>query len=320
MRLRTLVLVLLGASACVVRVDPRRGDSSPDLDPDAADGTAGRPVAPATDTHSATAGAFPDDITPARAPLRVMTWNVEWLGDPDHGPNDEALQERGVVALLDRWHPDLVALQEVSDAQVLARLTERIAGMHGVIAQAPTPQKLALLHSAARFEVEALEEIAGLDDAGRPPLYVTLRDRTGGANLHVVVIHAKAGRDAADWQRRRAFADGLARTLARQPAGASLILLGDFNDRIGDDSIVAGFDSPYASLFAEGGHATPTADLGASSTSWGAIVDHIVVGNALAPSIEEASVQVVREEALAHAPDFLDQVSDHFPVTLELAP
>lgn len=316
MRLRAFVIGLLCASGCVVRVEPTGGDAQPAAGRGALGGAGDGARTPATDVDACAAA-----VTRAPTSFRVMTWNLEWFADPQHGPTDEAVQEDGVVALLDRWHPDLVALQEVTDAKAFARVAGRLAGMHGVIATSPAPQKLALLHAASRFEFDAVEEIAGLDDAGRPPLHITLHDRASDATLHVVVIHAKAGRDVTDWTRRRTFAEGLARVLAREPAGEALILLGDFNDRIGaNDSIVAGFASPYAPLLNDGGYTTPTAELDASSTSWGAIIDHIVVDNSLAPSIDRTSVEVVRQDALAHAPDFLDQVSDHFPVTLELAP
>lgn len=320
MRTHTLVFALLCVSACVVRVEPTPGDAHPDS-VHATPGSAGDgALTRATDADATGAAACTTTVTETGTPIRLMTWNLEWFGDPQHGPSHDALQEDGAVDLLDRWHPDLVALQEVADANAFARVTNRLAGMRGVMAQAPATQKLALLHSATRFEVDAVEEIGGLDDAGRPPLHVTLHDRERDTALHVVVIHAKAGRDAADWTRRHTFAEGLQRVLAREPMGEALVLLGDFNDRIAEGSIVEGFASPYTLLLGDGAYATPTAALDASSTAWGAIIDHIVVTRALAPSIDDASVEVLREDALAHAPDFLDQVSDHFPVTLELAP
>jgi endonuclease/exonuclease/phosphatase family metal-dependent hydrolase len=317
MRPHRLFAVAFAASACVVHVDGASNDRD-----EHARGEAGDPALGAH-TGASDAGARPSDAcnedADAGASFRVMTWNVEWFGDRARGPTNEERQEDGIVALLARRRPDVLALQEVADAGAFARLVARVPGTRGIVASTPGPQRLALLLDSARFEVVDTTEIHGLDDAGRPPLRVILRDRVTESRMLVVVIHAKAGRDATDWERRRAFAEGLARALA--DTSEAVIVLGDFNDRIGDaGSIVEARSSPFDALLDTDRYATPTAHLDAASTAWGANVDHIVLGDSLATAIRPESVEVLREDALAHAPAFLDEVSDHFPVTLELAP
>jgi hypothetical protein len=263
------------------------------------------------------AGATPDAF-------RVMTWNVEWFGDPSHGPRDESRQEAGVAELVGRWRPALLALQEVSDDAALARVAARLGGFDVVAASTPGPQRLALLYLRARFEVLAAEELAGVEDAGRPPLRVTVRDHVQEANLDVIVLHAKAGREASDWHRRHGLARALGAMLTRESTDAQRIVLGDFNDRL-DGSIAPGFATPFGPLL-DAGHVAPTASLdaasGGASTPWGATVDHVVVSTALAYALQPGSAEIVRDDALHYAPEFLTQVSDHFPfpVSVQVAP
>lgn len=301
-------------SACVVRVEDAAGDAEND------------PARPrpsgATEPPAGGFAGGPAGLDDAKRPYRVMTWNVEWLGDRTRGPDDETRQEVGIAELLARWAPDLVALQEVSDEAALARIVARLDGMAAIVAPSDGPQRLALLHRAAQFAAESVDEIPGLDDAGRPPLRIVLRMAALDATLDLVVVHAKAGRDPDDWERRHRFALGLAQTVLAAADSPPQIIAGDFNDRL-DGSIVAGRRSPYGSLTNDGAYRTPTAQVdthAGASTAWGATVDHVLVHDALAASVAPGSAEVVREDALTHAPRFLDEVSDHFPVTIELLP
>ena len=316
MRTKWLCVALICCPACLRTVEAPARDHAPfpATRHDDGDGVA-------CATAGAGAGGSTDQPV-GRDSFRVMTWNLEWFGDPNHGPIDDARQEDGVVELLDRWRPDLVALQEVSSRDALASLVDQLHGVAGVIAQARGAQKLALLYASERFEVVAVREISGLDDAGRPPLDVALHDRAADAVLHAVVVHAKSGSDAADWERRRGFAAALAPRLSAEHADDALLLLGDFNDGI-DGSIVPGRPSPYAALLATGQYATPTGDLNAEETAaapLGTSIDHILLNRALAPALVPASVEIARDDALAQDPAFLQDISDHFPVTLRLAP
>lgn len=253
-------------------------------------------------------------------PTRVTTWNVEWFGDPAHGPEDVA-QAEGVREVLERFPTDLLALQEVSDERAHAALLARFDAFDAVLAEGHASQRLALWARRSRFDLVDAEEIEGLDDAGRPPLHVTLRDRSDGAALHVVVVHAKAGVDAASAAQRTRFAGALVDRLAADPGNAPTIVLGDFNDEI-ERSLVDGGPSPYAPWLARGWDA-PTRVLerpdAEHSTAWGAQLDHVLLDDALAPSLWPASVDVLRDELLEDMPDLPERVSDHFPVRLRMS-
>ncbi|HEX2678992.1 MAG TPA: endonuclease/exonuclease/phosphatase family protein [Polyangiales bacterium] len=279
--------------------------------------SAGPPRVEAVDAGSATPTRSGD-----HGALSLLTWNVEWLGDTDEGPSDEALQERGVLDVLRAHGTELMALQEVSSEAVFERILDALPGYGGVLSGYDWKQRTALLWDRARFEALRVRAISGLSDAGRPPLEVVLHDRQGESELRVVVIHAKAQGDAQSYEERRALASGLASELKRARPVLALIVLGDFNDRL-QGSISAGRDTPYAAFTEDPAFATPTRVLnepGAREASYatGSTLDHAVLSRELGARVDAASLNVLRDELLAQDPAFDTNVSDHFPVTLTL--
>jgi endonuclease/exonuclease/phosphatase family metal-dependent hydrolase len=145
-----------------------------------------------------------------------------------------------------------------------------------------------------------------------------LRTRAG-RELTAIAVHAKAGDDPRSYATRASFAAGLAQDLARRHAASDVVLLGDFNDRFGEGSTLAGSPSPYEPL--KGAFAVPTEILERAaerSTAWGETVDHIAVSRSLAGAVVTDSVESLRDELLARHPDFFEAASDHAPVGLEL--
>ena len=222
--------------------------------------------------------------------------------------------------MLTRTDASLIALQEVSTAEGYAALLAALPGHAGVITRFEWPQQLVLLYRTAQFELISAANVEGLPDAGRAPLDVRLRAVPDGAELRVIVVHAKAGGRDGDWLAREGLALGLADHLAEGRDRDALIILGDFNDRL-TGSIAAGRPSPYAVFIGDPGYAAPTARLesaGEPSTAWGQTIDHIVVGAALAGRLNPDAANVLRDELLPMNPRLLEEVSDHLPVTLRL--
>ena len=255
------------------------------------------------------------------AELAVLSWNLEWFMDPERGPVDDIRQLNGARAALSALRAELIALQEIGSPAALAALLEGLPGYAGVLSSYDFPQRLALLYRAP-FALRAVRELAGFDDAGRPPLEVELEDERDGSAWIAIVVHAKAYADAASWQRRVRFADGLHAYLTRRHAGARVLIAGDFNDQL-LSSTLSGRASPYARFTTDPAFATPTAELERAgepgSTAQGdALLDHIVLGAALAPRLVAGSADVLRGELLARDPSLSATVSDHFPVTLRL--
>jgi len=279
-------------------------------DPQLAENTAGAAAERAPQIRAA-----PQEI----APLVALTWNVQWLGDTEHGPEDEARQLALAVDSLTFADADLIGLQEVSSAASAQALAQAFPGYTLERSRYPQPQNVALMYRADRLELRELSAVRGLDDAGRAPLEARFA-LPSGRELFVIVLHAKAGDDPRSYQIRKRFSEGLAAYLAGKHLGNDVVLLGDFNDLFSSSTLESA-TSPYQSLLESQAFVAPTAELEAQSersTVWGATVDHIVVSRSLGSAVVPGSVETLRDELLARHPDFFEAASDHAPVTLEL--
>jgi endonuclease/exonuclease/phosphatase family metal-dependent hydrolase len=275
---------------------------------------------PTADDTFATSDASSDVGQPR---LSVMTWNLEWFQDPTQGPTDDAAQYNAVEEILESSGMSLVALQEVASELAFERLLRALPRYAGALSGYAWTQKTALLWDADRLELMSVHAIEGLDDAGRPPLEVRLRDKRDGRDLLVVVVHAKAQADAQSYDKRSHLAQGLKTHLDIEHPRTPLILLGDFNDLL-IGSLTAGADTPYRLFLDDPAYAAPTRALdqptaAETSFAWGATVDHVLVSDELAARVVPGSVEVLRDELLARYPDYTSSVSDHFPVTLAIA-
>ena len=80
-----------------------------------------------TSDLSVDAVSFPSDSIPKDHTLDIVTWNVEWFGDPSNGPDDDNLQMQNAKTLIETMGADLYALQEISNAN----LSRAIANLDG---------------------------------------------------------------------------------------------------------------------------------------------------------------------------------------------
>jgi endonuclease/exonuclease/phosphatase family metal-dependent hydrolase len=251
----------------------------------------------------------------------LVSWNLEWFMDAEHGPVDDVRQLNGARMALGALGAELIALQEIATPAALQALLAALPGYEGVLSSYEWPQRLALVFRAP-LQLRAVREIEGLDAAGRPPLEVRLRDQRDGSELIAIVVHAKAFADESSWQRRARFAAGLHAYLIEQHAGARVIVAGDFNDQL-LSSTLTDRASPYAVFVDDDRFLTPTAELEGSgehgsTARGGALLDHILLGAALGSELVPGSADVLRTELLARDPSLSATVSDHFPVALRL--
>ena len=270
----------------------------------------------------ARAGVDASAFATARSPVVLLTWNLDWFGDPVEGPRDDTAQHAAVREILLDAGADVIALQEIASGAAFERLLSELPGHAGVLSGYDWTQKTALLWRTTVFELGVARALTGLDDAGRPPLEVSLRHVPTGRTLLFVVVHAKAQADAASRAVRERLAQGVKAHLDAAHASTPCIVIGDFNDLL-LGSITEDAESPYRVWTQDEHYAAPTLGLDApgvaeSSYLWGATIDHVIVSDELAGAVDPAGAEVLREELLADYPDYAERVSDHFPVSLRL--
>lgn len=265
------------------------------------------------------------------ATLEVATWNVEWLGDQNNGPSDEARQQANVRAVIAQSEIDLWALQEVSNAAAFQALLDSLGSDYeGVLGTTLSggAQRLAFVYRRSVVQRLSTEQILtqfAEAFAYRPPLLlkakISLADTT--VSITFITLHMKAGATLNDYERRREAAQRLKSQLDNLYPRVPVIVLGDWNDEL-HASIFTGFPSPYENFRMDTTNyrfLTETLDAadmltwcGHSSTCrTGSTLDHILITNELFAAYEEGSAD--RFAALLEAiPNFVFSTSDHLPV------
>ena len=248
--------------------------------------------------------------------FEMATWNLEWFGDPERGPDDEALQLQNVRTVFDALDVDLWSVQEVTHADHFEALLSGLPGYAGFLANDPsveggaasysdfddTEQKVGLVYRTDMLAVVGARVILADFDhefAGRPPVEVRLSTDgdDGDAELVVILLHAKAGDGVDDRERRVGGAAALRAYLDTTWPDAAVAVVGDFNDDV-DTSITDGYPSSYAGFVEDPGYVFPTAVLserGVSSTVfYPDVIDHQMATDDFMAAYVEGSAEVAR--------------------------
>jgi endonuclease/exonuclease/phosphatase family metal-dependent hydrolase len=277
---------------------------------------------------------------PLRGPLRIATWNLEWLVDaetaraarvdcraarPTALPCDVALglaRDSADLARLGAYarqlDADVIAFQEVQNEKIAERV---FSGYRVCIVAGPGLQQVgfALRPGLARDCGRPLSTLA--EGARLAGLALTITAPHLGP-LELLVVHLKSGcahdplstpRDACQLLSRQAVAVGhwIARHTAQE---ARFIVLGDFNR--------GGFPraaDPFWSLLQVDAMVVSSSTLPFANCVWGApyrdFIDHILVSRNLAPLLEKTAFTQLRFRP-ADTVHYL--LSDHCPVRVSL--
>lgn len=260
--------------------------------------------------------------------LDIATWNIEWMGDPNNGPSDDAQQIQNVADIINGSGIDLWAMQEVVNSSHTANLENLIPSYwDGHVATESGQQRIAFMWDTRVLQLRSVTHILQsfiTDFAGRPPLKaeftVTLPDTTFIATF--ITVHMKAFGDQESWQRRTEAAKRIKNhidftSLASKP----VFLLGDFNDEL-TASTYAGQTSPYQIFLDDPDDYTaltwPLELAGGSSFQGGSFLDHIVVTNEADDLWLRGSTRVLTN--LVTVNSYYARTSDHLPVMASFGP
>lgn len=267
--------------------------------------------------------------------LDVATWNIEWFGDPNNGPSNDATQLANVKTVLEQAGIDLWAVQEIQDPNdFTSLLTQLGTAWAGALATEHSGQRIGYLYRTEVFRVRKapfhiLQAFAS-DFASRPPLQfevdVVLPDTTVAVTF--ITLHMKAFDDLDSYNKRVNAASRLKNhidfgTLNREP----VIVLGDLNDELGR-SIAAGQPSPYDNFVQDTTHysfltkgldeANVHTFCNNSTCSSGSTLDHLLITEELVPHYEANSVARYTELTTAIS-SYTSTTSDHLPVFARFA-
>ena len=265
-------------------------------------------------------------------PLKVSTWNLNWLTTRTHAEADlpAGVHTRApadldrLAAYATKLGSDIVALQEVDGPQAAARIFDPTRYTILTIGE-PVTQRVGLAVRRG-IGVRLNPEVTALDV--EPQARFRLRDGLdatltlpGGHDLRILVIHLKTGCQTDSLAHtRRPQCTLLAMQIpplaawvsARQREGVAFLVMGDFN-RVLDEPEELGAALAQAAplLRVTEGRANPCWD-GAP------FIDHIFAGGAARNWLVAGSLRV----QLFRSTDDRDRdrLSDHCPVSVKLDP
>jgi endonuclease/exonuclease/phosphatase family metal-dependent hydrolase len=271
------------------------------------------------------------DVVGTETSLDVAAWNIEWFGDDDRGPSDDAQQLANVRAVIAQSDIDLWALQEISDASDFQTLLGQLgADYDGTLATNSGQQRIGFIWKDALFNIrregQHILEDNEYEFAFRPPLLletdVLLPDTT--VRVTFITVHMKAPIAPSDesYARRVAASEALKAYIDFLRPNDAIVVLGDFNDELGR-SVYLGNDSPYENFVDDpDDYFFPTLDLDQqnvptfcdnASCSSGSTLDHILVTDELAPAYVPESGDRF-EELIDDLTSYTRTTSDHLPV------
>jgi endonuclease/exonuclease/phosphatase family metal-dependent hydrolase len=266
----------------------------------------------------------PADPPSRGAALRVATWNVHDLfdaedrleppGAEDDVPSPDELDAKlaRVAAVLRRVDADVVFLQEVENAPLLAVLAARAGYPHHRLVEGFDPRGIDVA-ALSRLPLDGyVSHLGARDDEGRP---LWSRDcvevHVGGLPRPVVLVGSHLVSRLSDDGTRRARQAAAMRAIAdevvRTRAGALVLVGGDLNDEPGDPALAA--------LLADGAWADVAATLDPEGAwTWSGRQGFLRLDHLLVPRTDAAAV--LRAEVAAG--DDVAAASDHRPVLVDL--
>lgn len=264
---------------------------------------------------------FPGDDVSKDKTLDVITWNIEWFGDPSNGPDDEELQFENVKTVLTTLDADIYAFQEISNSSQFNRLVDELEAYGGFEASFSQQQKTAFMFK--RATVDSLDSglisqgMISFDWAnGRLPLMFQFNANIDGMQREIFSfnIHAKAFGDQDSYNRRVNASEQMKNFLDFNHLNDNVILLGDYND----DVTVSTYNnevSPYQNFVDDSNYLVITKSLseqGATSFRTQSMLDHITINSSFVPDYFEGTERVENPSFIG---SYLSTTSDHFPVS-----
>jgi endonuclease/exonuclease/phosphatase family metal-dependent hydrolase len=256
--------------------------------------------------------------------LRLGAWNLEHFGSR----NDPTRTEEDVQAIADyirKLDVQVLGVCEIDGEKPLKDLVKRIGpewksvlGTSGKVGQEGQVAP-GVLWDDSRVEMLGageLSELSGHQSAGlvfhRAPVVAAFRDRAGGPDFRVVVVHLKAGRTPEDFERReaegKALRGYLEKLVSDEKEDDDIVVVGDFNH---DPS------AGEAGTWKDRGFAHFLIGRGRSIIHFDRQIDHAVPLGTF-EEIREGSFTVHNRDGLRDAKKWRNTYSDHFPITVEL--
>lgn len=276
--------------------------------------------------------------------LNVVSWNIEWFGDPSNGPPNADLQEANVKKILRYLDADLYGFCEVVDTMRFRRVVDSLGSADYGFFIAPycsgnssgsgaswlTGQKLGFIYRKNMFSNIRVRGMLRNSTGnayynwatGRFPYLLTADVTIYGItkNINFIVIHGKSGSTSDDYDRRKAGAQELKDSLDANFSNSNVLVIGDYNDALNRTiSSGSGPESSYISFVADSAHykslTLPLAVAGQTSMiDFPNVIDNHVISASAYSFYVPNSVRIRTDVTTVVSNYTSNNTSDHYPV------
>lgn len=254
--------------------------------------------------------------------LEVITWNLEWFGNPDKGPKDEFTQMKTAAEILFKLgNVDVIVFEEICDSKLFKRLADTVGFNFYLSPGSDNNQKIGLFYSKQIEVIDTPLQILQESKktfAQRIPLQITVRHKRVG-EVTIIGMHLKANIPSASeedredsYQRRQESVRLIKDYVTKNYSNSKVVLLGDWNDDV-DVSNHLSKETPFKTLLNDPNFRFITYYLTFSfnqSSKYGGIIDHICISNELYSNFRSSAIIDVQNEFKK----YVEICSDHFPV------
>lgn len=292
------------------------------------------------------------------ATLDIATWNIEWFGDEGtFSPADDEVQKDSVKAVLLALDADIIGVEEVSDAALLAQMVSEMPGYDFVLSDATSypedndvdAQKIGFIYKTATITPVSTKVLLktvhpyynGGDDSmlgdfpdadktrffasGRLPFMLTADVTINGVTERIsfIDLHARANTTPYEekYEMRKYDVEALKDTLDEYYSDQKIVMVGDYNDDV-DETVadVSTTISTYQAYVDDAAHYSfPTRAL--SDADFRSYVTYPNMIDHVMLS-DELFASYIDGSAQVHYEfydsDYTSTTSDHFPVSVRL--
>ncbi len=269
--------------------------------------------------------------------IEVVTWNIEHF--PKNGDSDKF-----VKAILEGLDADIFLLQEIESASVFATMLNSMDNYNYIIKTNSTSQKLAIVYKKGMVTLRNSMELYQSEKswfAQKPPLLINMEWQNNGStkNLTIIDVHYKCcgnnsidiGNDKDEEYRRVKASELLAEYISDNLADKNVIVGGDFNDAINEDTatnVFAAFTAKpsmykFVDMDIAKGDKANWSWQGWDSSYPAIHFDHLLINDNLFDEFDNYStVEVVKLEQYFEngSADYDKYVTDHRPVYFQFYP
>ncbi len=233
--------------------------------------------------------------------LNIVSWNIELF---------DAGKISAVKTLIENMHPDLIAVQEVDDVSAFTTLGSQLDGWEARVIDVSGRRDFGYLYKTC--EITAFDTpVAVLDGPVEPrPAIRTTITHVNGLQVTLFNIHLKCcgTTGSSDFNRREASSIALRNHINTNLANENVIILGDWNDDIGDGPFDNFLSDPNFTFVDEAIGNGPSSQW--SYPGWPSHLDHILISDELFDNLVSTKSLIIDDCSSS----YLSSVSDHRPI------